>query len=649
MTIASLLKKALIAQKAGDLKSAEEQYRHIRNTYPNHPDAHNLLGCLFMTQGKYSEAEQCIQKSIQIKSNIPFFYYHLGLVYAYQKQWKKAKDAFIKALKLKPSYIQSYNNLGIAYRNLHDYARAIATFRKGLQYDHSYNDLHCNLGGVYSIIGDSKKAINHLNIALKNAPKSSVYHREIAILYQRSNLFKMAEHHLLQAIKYNPDCVDSLNCYAVNLKNQGKLQEAYQRLNQVVAIKPDYWDVHGNILFLQHYMHEKSPSTIFQAHVDFGQHLMNQFATQEHKYHCNKDSQIRVGYVSPDFKRHSVAFFIESILRNHDCQTFEIFCYANVVQPDDLTKVFQSLNVKWRDIYDVPDSEVISQIKADQIDILIDLAGHSANNRMPLFAQKPAPIQITYLGYPNTSGLPSMDYRITDKAADSQCQIPFNTEKLLYMEPCFLCYTPPESPPIKKRPMTKPDSILFGSFNTLSKINDHVIEVWAEILKQLPHSKLLVKNKSITDPEIKADIQNRFQAYGIHETQLVFKAYIKNPKNHLSLYQTIDIALDTFPYNGTTTTFEALWMGIPVIGLVGETHVSRVTYSILNALGLTELIGCNETEYIQKAIQLAGDYQLLRNLNKHLRIMMQQSILTDAVTFTRKFEALIRQSLNHRL
>jgi predicted O-linked N-acetylglucosamine transferase (SPINDLY family) len=644
MTVVSLIKNALKFQESGSISSAEKQYRHICNTYPKHPDAFNLLACILMNQGKYNEAVHCIQKAIRLKSDVYFFYYHLGLIYALQKMWLKAKDAFIKALKINPLHVESYNNLGIAYRNLEQYDSVITTFIQGLEHDSSNSDIHCNLGIAYSIIGDIEKAGKHLITALKQNPCSSVYHRELAGLYQKMNQLKKAEYHLVQALKYDPECVDSMNSYAVNLKNQGKFQEAYQLLNQILEKKKDYWDVYSNKLFLLHFMPEKSPAYIFQAHVKYGQHLMSQFLQPTQSFQHHKKSKNRIGYVSPDLKCHSVAYFIESILRNHDSQTFEIYCYANVRTPDEVTKKFQALKIEWRDIYDIPDHDVIVQIKRDKIDFLIDLAGHSANNRMTLFAQKPAPIQMTYLGYPNTTGLPSFDYRITDRLADPDELIPLNTEKLLYMDPCFLCYTPQDNPTVKKR-LIKSDSIIFGTFNTLAKINDHVIQVWSNILKQLPHSRLLIKNKSITDLEIQAEVQNRFQTNGIDINRLIFKAYIDNPIEHLLLYQKIDIALDTFPYNGTTTTFEALWMGIPVIGLIGQSHVSRVTYSILSALGLSDLVGQNTSEYIEKAIQLANDYSLLHHLHVHLRTMLKQSILTDGATFTRNFENLLRNSM----
>ena len=645
MTIASQLKNALKDQESGCIDSAERQYRYLCKTYPDHPDAHNLLGCLLMSQDKYSEAEHFIETAIRLKPDVYFFYYHLGLIHAFQKNWLKAKDEFIKSLELNPSHVESYNNLGIAYQYLNHYDQAIAAFNKALAYDHSNCDIHCSLGSLYSLMGDFKKAEHYLLTALKSAPTSSLYHRKIAGLYQKLNHFKKAEYHYIQALRYDPDCVEAMNSYAVNLKNQGKYQEAYNLLNRAVEKKNDYWDIHSNKLFLLHFMQEQSPSSIFQAHVNYGQQLMLEFPAQTHTFYYNKGSIVRIGYVSPDFKRHSVAYFIESILRNHDQQKFCVYCYANVRQPDDVTESFQGLKVQWRDIYDMLDHDVIAQIKTDQIDILIDLAGHSANNRMTLFAQKPAPIQISYLGYPNTTGLPSMDYRITDRIADPNQLISLNTEKLLYMDPCFLCYTPPTSAPVKKRSMAESSRIVFGTFNTLAKINDHVISVWSEILNQLPYASLLLKNRSITDCEIQANLQNRFQTHGINKNRLVFKPYLNDPLEHFLLYQSIDIALDTFPYNGTTTTFESLWMGVPVIGLIGQSHVSRVTYSILSALGLSDLIGQNETDYIKKAIHLAKDLQLLRYLNSHLRSMMQQSILTDGIIFTRKFESLIIKAM----
>jgi predicted O-linked N-acetylglucosamine transferase (SPINDLY family) len=646
MPVASLLKHALNDQQSGNLLSAEKQYRTICKRYPNHPDAHNLLGCLLMEQKKYHEARHFIQNAIALNPGVYFFHYHLGILYAYQEQWQQSKDALSNALTLNPSHVDSLNNLGIACKKLKQYDAAIITLKKALQLDGKKSNIHGNTGGVYYEIGDYAKAGMHYMMALKYSPESSLYHRKMASVYTKLNNFKKAETHLLQALKYDPDDVDAMNSYAVNLKNQGKIQHAYQFLNIAIQQKPDFWDAHSNILFLLHFMQNKSPEDIFKAHKDYGNHLISQFDKPTTSYHQKEHSKIRIGYVSPDFKSHSVAYFIQSILCNHDPDIFEVFCYANVMQPDEITAFFQSLNVRWRDIYDIKDKDVIAQIKTDHIDILIDLAGHSANNCMTIFAQKPAPVQITYLGYPDTSGLPSMDYRITDRFSDPEEYAHLYTEKLLYMNPCFLCYSPQQTAPISKRSFEKPDNIMFGSFNTLAKINDEVIRVWSQILNQLPHSQLLLKSQSFADLEICEDIARAFNAFGISSKQLIFKEFFNNPKEHLDLYQRIDIALDTFPYNGTTTTFEALWMGIPVIGLIGTSHVSRVTYSILSSLGLSDLVGHTETDYISRAIHLANDYSLLRYLNENLRTMMQKSILTNGSAFTRKFEHLIIQVFN---
>ncbi|ETR72648.1 MAG: TPR domain-containing protein [Candidatus Magnetoglobus multicellularis str. Araruama] len=567
-----------------------------------------------------------------------FFYYHLGLLYAHQEMWQPAKKALSKSLAINPSHAESLNNLGIAYNKLKNYQTAISVFQKALIQDSSNGSIHANLASVYVAIGDLEQAQQHYMEALKYDPGSASHHRNLASVYQKRNHFIRAEYHLRQALALKPDCVDSMNDYAVNQKNQGNMKKAYQLLNQVVALKNDYWEAYSNRLFLLHYMPDQSPKQIFREHLRFGKRLSQQFYDSSNIVSAMSKTRMHIGYVSPDFRQHSVAHFVKSILCNHDTQKFDIYCYANVVQPDDVTKYFQSLNVRWRDIYDLPDKEAIKQIKNDGIDILIDLAGHSANNRMPLFAQKPAPIQMTYLGYPNTTGLSTIDYRITDSCVDPYAHAPLNTESLLYMSPCFLCYTPMIDTREIKKYTSITSGITFGSFNTLGKINDRVIQVWSTILNQLPNSRMILKARSFTDNEIQMRYQTKFLAHGVKQEQLIFQAYVASPSDHLALYQHIDIALDTFPYNGTTTTFEALWMGVPVISLLGNSHVSRVTFSILNALGLAELSGNTEADYIEKALQLAKDKQLLQYLHNHLREIMQQSPLTDGRYFTRQLE-----------
>ena len=297
--------------------------------------------------------------------------------------------------------------------------------------------------------------------------------------------------------------------------------------------------------------------------------------------------------------------------------------------------------MNWRDIYNLNDNEVADQIRRDKIDILVDLAGHSGNHRLLVMARKPAPIQVTYLGYPDTTGLKEIDYRLTDEWADpSSYADQYYTEKLFRLKSGFLCYMPAnEAPEIASLPYSSLGSITFGSLNNLSKITTQVVETWSRILDQVPNSRLVLKNLSLSDEGVRKIILDRFTACGVNEDRLVLAPPIKDYAEHLAIYAEIDIALDTFPYNGTTTTCEALWMGAPVISLLGRSHASRVGNSILSRLGLKELVAENREQYVAIARNLAGNIERLNMFRNGIRNGMMRSTLCYAPAFTQGLEA----------
>jgi predicted O-linked N-acetylglucosamine transferase (SPINDLY family) len=336
-----------------------------------------------------------------------------------------------------------------------------------------------------------------------------------------------------------------------------------------------------------------------------------------------------------------VAYFFEPLLKSHDREKFEIFCYSDVKSSDSVTERLEHEADCWRAIAWKKDGAVIKQIEADNIDILVDLAGHTAGNRLPVFARKPAPIQVSWLGYPNTTGLESIDYRFTDAVAD-----PFGrdddyySEELYRLPGCFLCYGPHENAPaVSESPSVENSIVTFGSFNNLSKITPEVINAWSKILLRVEDARLVLKFKSFNDEHVRGRYSAMFTEGGISSDKIDFLSYVPGKADHLSLYNKIDIALDPFPYNGTTTTCEALWMGVPVVALAGDRHASRVGASILNAVGLDETLVANDIEsYIDNAVALAADRGALQELRVGLRQKMQDSPLCNAEDFTGRIE-----------
>ncbi|HMD55082.1 MAG TPA: hypothetical protein VKJ65_11085, partial [Phycisphaerae bacterium] len=351
------------------------------------------------------------------------------------------------------------------------------------------------------------------------------------------------------------------------------------------------------------------------------------------------------GYVSGDFREHSVTYFLQGLFAAHDPGQVEIFCYADLRNSDHVTSRLKSFVHHWQNITGKSDSDVAEIIRRDGIDILLDLAGHTADNRLLAFARKPAPVQVTYLGYPGTTGLGTVDYRFTDAYADPPGQDDkFYSEKLLRLNNTFLCYEPPDvAPPVGPLPALKRSgAIIFGCLNMLPKINAKVVELWAQILKQTPESRMLLKNASLSDLSAREHLLQLFTNCGIGPDRLELHGWMASSKEHLQLYNQIDLALDTFPYNGTTTTCEALWMGVPVVTLAGHVHMSRVGVSLLSNAGLPELIAQTPEEYVQIAVKLAGDLPKLNELRGTMRQRMQKSPLMDSRRFAHNVEEAYR-------
>jgi predicted O-linked N-acetylglucosamine transferase (SPINDLY family) len=333
------------------------------------------------------------------------------------------------------------------------------------------------------------------------------------------------------------------------------------------------------------------------------------------------------------------------VLAHHDHEQFEIVGYYNQNKHDSFTERLQSYTDHWRDCFTMSDEALAKTIREDQIDILIDLAGHTGNNRLLVFARKPAPIQMTYLGYPRSTGVETIDYRLTDNYVDVQgLNEEFNSEQLIKLPNSYFCYRPlDKAPPINDLPAKERGYITFGCFNQLGKLTTAMQILWAKLLNAIPNAKLLLKNKSFQDEPTRRNLLNKLIQLGITAEHLQLEPTIPDVHEHLKLYQRIDIALDTYPYNGATTTCEALWMGVPVISLQGETQVSRMGLSILSTVGLSEWVASTPEEYFQLAIKFANDINQLQQLRQTMRQRLQASPLLDGITFTRHLEQVYRQ------
>lgn len=421
------------------------------------------------------------------------------------------------------------------------------------------------------------------------------------------------------------------------LKRLARVDEACTCFQRAATAAPDNRIFQDSFLFTQLFSDTCPPADIAAAHRAWGANFppIPVPATP-----WKPTGRITVGYLSPDFREHSVASFIEPVLRHHDRHRFRIICYQCGPEQDGTTQRLCSLVEQWRNITDLDDSVACDLIIQDGVTLLVDLAGHTAWNRLPLLALRPAPLQMTWIGYPHSTGLTQIDYRITDIVADPpETAESLHTEHLARLPGCFLCYAPPRDAPqpTSKPPVQESGLLTFGCFNNLAKITPTLLDCWRRLLEQIPQSRLLLKGEAFDDPAARSALLKQF---ALPENRVLTCGWTPDRTSHLSLYNQVDIALDTWPYNGTTTTCEALWMGVPVITLAGTHHASRVGASLLASVGLEFCVCHSAEEYIQRALQLAGNLPLLRMLRSDLRALLSASPLLDGIGFTRKLEFL---------
>ncbi|HMK49909.1 MAG TPA: hypothetical protein VK435_07635, partial [Thermodesulfovibrionales bacterium] len=427
---------------------------------------------------------------------------------------------------------------------------------------------------------------------------------------------------------------------------QGKLDDAEQYFRTSMRLDPWRIKPYESLLMLMNYSDRYDASAIFSEHLNFAR----RFEAPLLPFHAGhtrekvRDKVLRIGYVSPDFRRHSVNYFLEPVLASHDHDRFEVFCYSDVAVSDVVTERLRGYANQWRDIAGMTDEEAAQLVRRDGIDILLDLAGHTGFNRILMFARKPAPIQVSWLGYPNTTGLSSVDYRLVDSYTDPPGMTdPYYTERLVRLPRTFLCYVPENGgPPVGELPALRSGHVTFGSFNFFPKVSRTTVTLWSSILKALPGSRLILKAKAFSSESVCAKAREMFDAHGIPGERIELMSHKPSYSEHLATYNEIDIGLDTFPYNGTTTTCEALWMGVPVVSLGGTTHVSRVGLSILSNVGIPWLAARTHDEYVRIAVDLALDLEGLQLLRRSLREKLIESPLSDAKLFVSGLEACYR-------
>lgn len=497
-----------------------------------------------------------------------------------------------------------------------------------------------------------ERAAEYYTDMLNNFP-DTLKIRELSLLYGKAGMLynkcgknTEAIDNLSKAEQSDPDNPGILNSLAGAIMKVGRLEESIGLLRKALAIDSQNRSAYSNLLLDLNYLPDAKSSEIFEESKRWAQiQAPANLAYTNHDNSLEPHRKLRIGYISPDFRNHSVTFYFESLLDGHDRNKFEIYGYGSIEKPDQTTERLIDKFDFYRDIYKVGDKEVVELIRSDSIDILVDLAGHTGGTRLHVLAYKPAPIQVTYLGYPNTTGMTQVDYRLTDAVADTPDRQQYYTEKLVFLPNGFLCYNPGElQPTVKSLPMSHEDYITFGCFNNIAKLSPVIVKIWIEILNSVPNSRLMLKFFEGLGSEVREYYYNLFAEHGLEnpKERLIISGWLI-PSQHLEVYNSIDIALDTYPYNGTTTTCQALLMGVPVITLVGSRHSSRVGLDILSRLDMQFFAAQTPEEYVKKAIVLASKPEALTKIRETMRKRLAASPLCSPEIITNDIENAYRQ------
>jgi protein O-GlcNAc transferase len=625
----------------GQLDEAITSFQKALELNPRLFDALCNLGNIHYKKGRLDDAMIYYDKALQFNPHLDEAYCNMGNVLKEKGHADKAIANYQKALQINPDIADAYNNIGTILQKKGKFDEAMIYYQKALELDPELFDVCYKIGTNYHATGQIDDAIPYYQKALQLHPNFPNAYNNLGAALQKQGKLAEALLYFEKAIQYDPN----LSAAYVNLGLvcilKGKYDKAEVCFRQAMAIQPDNIIAYQDLLFTMLYSSRHNAHSIFTEHVNFARLFAEPLspAINSHPDEKKLNHRLKIGYVSSDFRKHSVAYFIEPVISNHNRKDFEVFCYSTVPIHDDVTTRLQGYADHWRSFVGKTDEEASQLIRKDAIDILVELAGHTSD-RILIFARKPAPIQISWIGYPATTGLSTMDYKIVDDYTDPTGMTEqFYTEKLIRMPESFLCYLPEKnSPAVVDLPLLTSGRITFCSFNALSKVSQQVITLWIKILKAAPGSHLIIKAISLADSATRSQLMDLFIREDITPERIELHPLEPLTEGHLGLYNRCDIALDTFPYNGTTTSCEALWMGVPVITLAGDTHASRVGVSLLSTIGMKGLIAHTPEEYVEIAVALARDTKRLQSLRKGLRDKMAHSPLLDADRFTANLE-----------
>lgn len=680
------LQEAIALHQEGRLDEAQTLYRKILESHPKHADALNLLATISLQKGDFRPAITLLHKAISLQPKRADYYSNLGSAERGVGELDKAINSFLKALTLQPGHLESQFNLGQSQLELGDFTSAATSFRRILQTKptfipahemlarsllgqglldealsslHSivernpqYSNAYCEIGNIHQTQSQLPEAILAYKQALALAPDNAVAYNNLGNTLVKQGKLHAALHEYQEALRCDPNLAEASINLSWTYKEHGLIREAVACLEHHLQRHPADHRAHSDMLFSMNYDPAYSPAQLYTAaHAWWQKHAPKHPPLFSHQSR-QTEQKIRIGFLSPDFREHPVGTFLLPLFSSIDQeQEASLHCYAEIreQQMDAISHRFRELASSWHCTAGLSAIEAATRIHEDQIDILIDLAGHSANNRLDIMALQAAPLQASWLGYVNTTGLPVIQYRLTDAVADTPGMEASYSESLLRLPDTFFCYQPPAfAPAIGELPALANGQITFGSLNNPAKITEEVVSLWSKILLSVPNSRLILVGKPFADEFIKNRYLNLFTQYGVSADRLEPISTLPLP-DYLQLYNRIDIALDPFPHNGHTITCHTLWMGVPVITLAGNRYASRMGASVLTAIGLSELIAQTQDEYLQLASDLSHNLNTLSTLRQTMRHRLQHSTICDTHRFSKNFLTAIQNMIRSQL
>lgn len=607
----SLLQSAIVHHRAGRFSEADRIYRQVRMTAPKNFDAIHLSGLVAYQQGRMPEAVDLLTKALRLDPKSAPCEMRLGVALLASGRSAEAEQRLRHVVAMAPTFGEGWDNLAYLLKTQDRLAEALKCHEKAVTLQPKNPNSFYNYGLTLSLFGRYAEAL-------------ACHDRALAI---------------------DPGYAMGRFGRAQSLHQADRIAEAVDDYRKFLAAEPKHHEARSYLLFALHCLPGISREELFAEHVAFGQ-MLDATLPPTLPNELLPERRLRVAILSPDLRTHSCAYFLEPLLRHLDREKFELYLYHDHFREDAMSAKLRSLAVVWRNFVGQQPLTVEQAIRGDAPDILMDLSGHTGmTNRLPLFARRLAPVQITYLGYPNTTGVPAMDYRFTDALADPDGDADrFVTEKLIRFAPTAWSYEPPADAPIPMREPIKPgETVVFGCFNTLSKITDEMLMLWGQLLATVCGSRLLLKGAGLGNELVRARYRERLARLSVPVDRVDLIDRTAETASHLALYGRVDIALDTFPYHGTTTTCEALWMGVPVVTLAGDRHMSRVGVSLLTAANHPEWIASDSDAYVRIASELAADVETRTTLRTKLRSDLRRGPLLDHTEQAARFGTALRE------